>query len=117
MKTEKYVIEKGVPMPTARKGKRMKYPFDELRKDESFLVTDEGEQKSVVSCARAYSQRHGVELVARKTEEGVRVWRLDGTVRRQRKQKSEVEGVGSDHMNKKRGRPRKNTQEQDTVIA
>lgn len=88
----KFEIQKGVPMPTARRGKELKYPFDQLGKGDSFVVTDEADMKSVVSCANSYSKRYGIELVARKTSEGVRVWRLDGEVkRRKRRTKAEIE--------------------------
>lgn len=88
----KFEIQKGVPMPNTRPGKELKYPFDQLGKGDSFLVTDEGDMKSVVSCARAYGKRYGIELIARKTSEGMRVWRLDGEVkRRKRRTKAEIE--------------------------
>ena len=67
-------IEKSVPMPEDRK--RMNLPYDQMDVGDSFLVKDVDMQTICSSNYRA-GKRRNVKFIARKVDEGIRVWRLD----------------------------------------
>ena len=81
-------IESGVPLVVNRR----KYPFAKLEVGDSFAVSPEDHEiaslgrteamrrlrNSLVSSARSYSQRHGVNLFVRKFNvDTYRVWRVE----------------------------------------
>ena len=65
------VVEKGVPLPVTR----VKYPYETMDLDDSFLV--KGKSLQVV-CNTNYriGKKLGMRFVARKCEDGYRVWRV-----------------------------------------
>lgn len=77
----KIKIDKKMPIPkvTSRSGRPVKYPFDKLKKGDSFLV--EGDHKirhSIYSCLNAYNANRAdvkIEITTRAEEGGIRVWR------------------------------------------
>jgi hypothetical protein len=64
------LVEKSVPLPEGKK----RYPYKEMEIGDSFFV---GEGKLQVVCNANYraSKRLGMQFIARKEVEGVRVWR------------------------------------------
>lgn len=82
----KIEIEKGVPIPNKDAG-RVRYPFGELKIEESFFVPAKSKRKEDINSL----QRNMGSLIAqwrrnndltrkfatRRTEDGVRVWRIE----------------------------------------
>jgi hypothetical protein len=67
-----FEIEKGIPIPTARR-KWDDYPFDEMEIGESFFVPG-----STSTAIAAVGNRHKPKrFTARKENDGVRVWRIE----------------------------------------
>ena len=64
------LVEKSVPLPEGKK----RYPYKEMDVGDSFFV---GDGKLQVVCNANYraSKRLGMQFIARKEVEGVRVWR------------------------------------------
>ena len=76
---EDFKIEKGVPLPAARKARR--YPFPEMEPGDSFAVTlDAASQKKerdrIERAASTYGRRHGKKFATRLMGDTVRVWRV-----------------------------------------
>ena len=76
-------IEKGVPIPSKKKGGRgnIIYPFSKLDVGDSFLVhfgdVPRPTIRGRVNSARYdFEKRNDREFVARTTPEGIRVWRV-----------------------------------------
>jgi len=71
-------IDSGIPVPEMKKGGRGngKYPYNDLKVGESFLVTDLAMQ-SVCNKNWRYGKRLGRRFVARSEGEFVRVWRSE----------------------------------------
>ena len=65
------LVEKSVPLPEGKK----RYPYKEMDVGDSFFV---GDGKLQVVCNANYraSKRLGMQFIARKEVEGVRVWRV-----------------------------------------
>lgn len=65
------LVEKSVPLPEGKK----RYPYKEMEIGDSFFV---GDGKLQVVCNANYraSKRLGMQFIARKEVEGVRVWRV-----------------------------------------
>ena len=65
------LVEKSVPLPEGKK----RYPYKEMEIGDSFFV---GDGKLQVVCNANYraSKRLGMQFIARKETEGVRVWRV-----------------------------------------
>ena len=65
------LVEKSVPLPEGKK----RYPYKEMEVGDSFFV---GDGKLQVVCNANYraSKRLGMQFIARKEVEGVRVWRV-----------------------------------------
>lgn len=70
-----FKIEKGVPLDNSGRGRKRKYPFDQLEVDDSILITD-AKAKSMSSLASNFSRKNGVKLKVRSVDDGVRVWRV-----------------------------------------
>lgn len=66
-------IEKGVPRPQGRTTRT--YPFEQMNVGDSFLLPEGG---SLTARAGLYTiaKRHGQKIAVRKTDDGVRVWRV-----------------------------------------
>jgi hypothetical protein len=71
---EAFVIDHNVPIPPARKGPEVKFPFALLGIGDSFFVP--GERNNVSNAAHQYAKRHGVKFTVRKQGDGIRVWRV-----------------------------------------
>jgi hypothetical protein len=56
------------------RGRPRKYPFNEMKPGDSFLVSTK--EKQICSSARQYGSRHGWKFVARRVEGGYRCWRI-----------------------------------------
>lgn len=73
-----FVIDKGVPIPQAPRGRRPKYPFAQLEVGDSFFVA--GESRKIVTnlsrLAHSHKTRHGGDFVTRVVDGGARVWRV-----------------------------------------
>jgi hypothetical protein len=65
------VVEKGVPLPVTR----VKYPYETMEVDDSFIVYGKSLQ---VVCNANYriGKKLGMRFVARKCGDGIRVWRV-----------------------------------------
>lgn len=70
-----YVIEKNVPMPVSRQGKK-RWPFGIMEVGDSFGFEPEN-QKKVAGAAAAYGRKHGKKYSVHKTESGPRCWRTE----------------------------------------
>ena len=71
-KSDRIVIEKGVPLPP-RRGPVSKYPFAEMEVGDSF-VTD---IMSIRGTAKQAAARYGKKFTVRRVAEGFRVWRIE----------------------------------------
>jgi len=82
-----YKIQSGIPIPSrsVKKGatRQARYPFDKLEPGMSFLVPKkeaDGDIKRLMArvSAAAHNAKKslGIKLVLRKTDEGIRVWRI-----------------------------------------
>jgi hypothetical protein len=65
------VVEKGVPLPVIR----VNYPYETMEINDSFVVSGKSLQ---VVCNTNYrvGKKLGMRFVARKCEDGIRVWRV-----------------------------------------
>jgi len=76
-------IERDIPIPNPRT-QRGTYPFPDMEVGESVFFPREedwGRQPPAASAAYKYGQRHGKFFIAREEEDGVRIWRVEGTDR------------------------------------
>ncbi|GJH00244.1 hypothetical protein [Paraburkholderia terrae] len=79
-----FKIEKGIPAPCTpenlRTGRKLLYPFAEMKVGDSFLVPETEDIRNradrVKSAASTYSRKHSIRLATKIVEGGVRVWRL-----------------------------------------
>ncbi len=76
-------IEKNVPVvaPWKTPGVR-KCPFGQMKKGDSFFITDDGRgleklQASLSGSARVYGKRKNTKYVTRRIDGGIRVWRIE----------------------------------------
>ena len=65
------LVEKLVPLPEGKK----RYPYKEMDVGDSFFV-DAGKLQVVCNANYRASKRLGMQFIARKEVEGVRVWRV-----------------------------------------
>ncbi len=69
-------IEEGIPMPDRRK-----YPFSGMKVGDSFLISCNGDRKSVMHAVTAAATRYGKKsngaqkFNCRSEKDGVRIWR------------------------------------------
>lgn len=74
-----YVIEKGVPVVDSR-GRPNVYPFGQMEIGDSFFASKDTDKSlhmnTVRRAASAWATRHGVKMIVRKVEGGVRIWRV-----------------------------------------
>ena len=66
-------IDKGVPVPTSRWGKR-KYPFPDMEIVDSFFTDDK--QETVGSSVATYAKFNNKKFTTRSENGGTRVWRI-----------------------------------------
>ena len=66
-----YKIESGIPLP----GRRLKYPFAEMKVGDSFAIAEADLRKISVS-AFAEGKRLGFKFSVRTADGGGRVWRI-----------------------------------------
>ena len=73
-----FEIENDHAIPAGRqhKGRREKYPWSEMDVGQSFFVKDV-EPRSMSSTASHAGRRNGKKFIARESEGGVRVWRIE----------------------------------------
>ncbi|WP_157677858.1 hypothetical protein [Burkholderia ubonensis] len=73
-----FVIEKGLPIPRAARGRRPRYPFAKLEIGDSFFVAGKGAAllKELSNCANYHRRHHGGNFVVRSVDGGVRAWRV-----------------------------------------
>lgn len=64
-------IDRGIPIPEIRAA----YPWEQMKVGDSFMLRNKSEG-SAYSSAKAASARLGRTFVAKKTETGIRVWRV-----------------------------------------
>lgn len=70
-----FEIEKHIPIPQTRRGRKQRYPFATMEPGDSFLVADKELESKVRMSANGYGYRHSKRFVVRLVDEGVRVWR------------------------------------------
>lgn len=71
----KIIKRNDLPPPKKTKGRRYRFPFDELGVGECFIV--KGMMKNCLSPYIAYAQKSlGYEFTSKTTKEGVAVWRI-----------------------------------------
>jgi hypothetical protein len=63
-------IESGIPMPA-------KFPFAEMKVNDSFLVPESTSKNVVGVYARRHAIKTGMKFTVRKTPEGYRCWRIE----------------------------------------
>lgn len=70
-------IERGIPVPERRK---RKYPFEDMQPGDSFEVPLNGDTlfrtRSRIQGSMAHFRTKGWSFTTRKTDTGIRVWRL-----------------------------------------
>lgn len=67
-------VDKHIPLPAGRES----YPFAQMAKGDSFLITDDTWVHNVRSAAYMYQSRHpGTRFTCRKYGEGWRLWRVE----------------------------------------
>jgi hypothetical protein len=65
-------IDKNIPLPPRRGGGVSKYPWATMKVGDSFLAT-----KSAVAASVSYCRHNkNVKFVSRKTDKGIRIWRV-----------------------------------------
>ena len=64
-------VEKSVPLPAGKK----RYPYSSMDIGDSFFV-DSGKLQVVCNANYRASKRLGMQFIARKEAQGVRVWRV-----------------------------------------
>jgi len=70
-------IDKNIPIPQAMN--KAKYPWRKMEVGDSFLFSKKSDLKNLKhasSLAGAASRRMGIKFSCRKTNEGIRVWRI-----------------------------------------
>lgn len=68
-------IDKGIQVPMKRRGRKAKNPFHKMEVGDSFLFETKN-RTSASSMAGRAGRKLGIKLAVRKTEQGLRVWRV-----------------------------------------
>lgn len=79
MNNEEIKIESGIPIPESHahhKG-QSKYPFSKLQVGESFLFPDHVNRTNAESAKSRKGRLLNRKFVVRKTEDGLRCWRVE----------------------------------------
>ena len=69
------IIEKNVPMPATRQGRRTRYPFGKMEIGDSILV-ESVPRKAIQSAASYFGRRRKWQFITKKEGDGARVWRI-----------------------------------------
>jgi hypothetical protein len=69
----KVKIDKGIEMPN-KKDSRVKYPWESLEVGDSFLPSKDITSSIISSANKRYAPK---KFTQRKTEEGIRIWRIE----------------------------------------
>lgn len=67
-------IEKNIPLPSVAVGRPRKYPFAHMEVGDSALFVDDAENAYLA--AQACGRYHSKKFSRRKTDEGLRIWRI-----------------------------------------
>lgn len=70
-----FAIDKNVPMPAPKRGRRSKYPFAQMRVGDSFSF-DLKLRNTVSAAASAYASNNGVKFAMRSEGGNARIWRV-----------------------------------------
>lgn len=68
------MIEKSIPVP--RGFPRKKYPFGDMKINDSLLFEGATQDSKEVSAAKMFFKRRGWKLTTRTEKNGVRIWRI-----------------------------------------
>ena len=68
-------IDTGIPVPRARGGHGLKYPFGQMQVGQSWLASPDTGGNALRVRAHQCGREYGMKFVVRKTKEGFRVWR------------------------------------------
>lgn len=72
-----FEIEKNIPQPKyVGAGNNRKYPFNEMKPGDSFLINGDARWKKVSTAAGAHGKRYGQTFSVRNTPDGYRCWRI-----------------------------------------
>ena len=71
-----YQIEHGIPLASSKFQRKRKYPLKEMQPGDSFLIPDAELQRNVRQSVRNVADYYGFKVASRKTEDGVRFWRV-----------------------------------------
>ena len=66
----KIIVDQGVPLPS-------KYPFSDMRKGDSFLLSSNMKRSATTVAAKRYGEKNGMKFTTRKTSQGLRCWRTE----------------------------------------
>jgi hypothetical protein len=76
-----YVIEKNVPVPKGRPGRKPIYPFSTMAVGDSIFIADPDANKAKSSACGTGNKRKGKRFSSRRLTEndqcGVRIWRTE----------------------------------------
>ncbi len=72
-----FKIEKEVPLAPYGGARFRKYPFNEMKAGDSFLINGDASVEVVRWAATAYGNKHGQKFSVRKTPDGHRCWRVE----------------------------------------
>lgn len=65
-------IERGIPLPSGKRGPKPKYPFAQMRRGDSFTVAGHNQRNSACNSARI----QGVKVRTARDGDGYRIWRV-----------------------------------------
>jgi hypothetical protein len=68
-------IQKDVPIPTSKRSR--KYPFLDMAVGDSVLFEKEDVNGKAYRAAMSTGTRHGLRFVARREDNGLRIWRAE----------------------------------------
>ena len=74
--TMTFKIEANIPLRGYGGVTARKYPFNEMKPGESFLINGDADPRRVGMAARAFGKLHGSKFATRRTPEGYRCWRI-----------------------------------------
>jgi hypothetical protein len=69
-------IDTNIPFPGLPGEGSRRYPFNKLEVGHSFEKPHDVEEAKFRTAAFAYAKKHGIRLSVRKTDSGIRCWRV-----------------------------------------
>jgi hypothetical protein len=69
-------IDRNVPLPVGRNFRRTKYPFASMEVGDSFVFPASANESSARSQSNVAGRKSGRKFSVRKTEAGLRCWRI-----------------------------------------